>query len=176
MKISDFCQTIDRHLSAETDAEKRLLLLTNALQQAFKVRADEFAVLRLDATHQDLCFLWPKKLSKSGHVPLNARDSLVARTAREVKPHLDNQFTSTRHASIFERISLGDAKAKEVKSPALPIQKIMSVPVQQDGQLCGVMQLSRKGVDADAAGPDFTLAELDAFAAIANAVARYIPW
>ena len=176
MKITEFCQAIDKHLVAEGDEGKRLGLLCNALQQAFKVKDDEFAILRLDSASQDLIFVWPKKLAKSGHVPLSARDSLVARTAREGRPQLDNRFANTRHASIFEKITLSDSKVKEERTPALPIQKIMSVPVLQDGKVLGVMQLSRKGGDPDSAGPDFAPAELEAFAAIANAVAGHIPW
>jgi len=176
VKITDFCQTIDKHLAAEGDADKRLMLLNNAMQQAFKTREDEFAILRLDPASQDLCFLWPKKLTKSGQVPLNTRDSLVARTAREGRAQIDNRFSNPRHASIFEKLSLSDAKVKEERAPVLPIQKIMSAPVQRDGQLLGIMQLSRKGNDPDSAGPDFTPTELEAFAAIANAVAGHIPW
>lgn len=176
VKISDFCQTIDKHLTAENDVDKRLALLGNALQQAFKVKEDEIAILRLDAVNRDLGFIWPRRLVKTGHIPLNTRDSLVARTAREGRPIIDNHFTNTRHASIFEKVSLSDRRSKEEQPPVLPIQKIMSVPVQSGGELLGVLQLSRKGVDPDSAGPDFTPAELEAFAAIANTVAGHIPW
>jgi hypothetical protein len=39
----------------------------------------------------------------------------------------------------------------------MPIQKIMSVPVvHSDGELMGVAQISRKGLDPSGAGADFT--------------------
>lgn len=173
MKVPEFCQTLEKTLAEQADSDGRLLVVSKALQQAFKVREDEVAVFRVDRDSQDLCFLWPKKLAKSGQVPLNARDSLLARTAREGKPLLDNRFTNTRHASIFEKVNLADPKDKEPK-PLVPIQKIMSVPMLQDAQVAGVVQLCRKGLDPDAAGADFSAAELEAFAYIANAVARHI--
>ncbi|TLM66797.1 MAG: GAF domain-containing protein [Deltaproteobacteria bacterium] len=173
MKIPEFCQTLEKALGEQADPEGRLRLVVTALQQAFKVRDDEVAIFRLDPESQDLCFLWPKKLVKSGRVPITTRDSLLARTARDAKPLLDNRFPNTRHASIFEKVNLGDPKAKE-KAPALPIQKIMSVPMLQAGQVAGVVQLSRKGLDGDAAGPDFSPAELEAFAYIVSAVSRHL--
>lgn len=173
MKVSEFCQTLEKALAEQPEADDRLRLISTALQQAFKVNDEEVAIFRVDQETQDLCFLWPKKLIKSGRVPINTRDSLLARTAREGKPHLDNRFTNTRHASIFENINLGDPKDKERKAP-LPIQKIMSVPMLEEGQMVGVIQLCRKGLDSDAAGADFSPTELDAFAHIVNAVTRYV--
>ena len=43
----------------------------------------------------------------------------------------------------------------------MPIQKIMSVPVVgSDGRVAGVVQVSRKGMDATLAGADFTSDDL----------------
>lgn len=173
MKITDFCMTLEKALAEQADPDGRLRLVCNALQQAFKVKDHEVAIFRLDQETQDLCFLWPQKLVKSGRIPLSTRDSLLARTAREGKPHLDNRFPNTRHASIFEKISHGDPKAKE-KEPALPIQKIMSAPMLQEAKVVGAIQLSRKGLDPDAAGPDFSATELDAFAHIVKAVTPHL--
>ncbi|NJC87360.1 MAG: GAF domain-containing protein [Desulfuromonas sp.] len=173
MKIPEFCQTLEKALAEQADMDSRLRLVCTAMQQAFKVKEDEVAIFRLDSETQDLCFLWPKKLVKSGRVPISTRDSLLARTAREGKPHLDNRFTNTRHASIFENINLSDPKDKEAKT-TLPIQKIMSVPMLQGTQVAGVIQLCRKGLDPEAAGADFSATELEAFACIANAVASHL--
>jgi hypothetical protein len=173
MKIPEFCQTLEKALAEQSDPDNRMRLVCNALQRAFKLRDNEVAIFGLDQESQDLCFLWPKKLVKSGRIPLGTRDSLLARTAREGKPHLDNRFPNTRHASIFEKINLADPNDKE-KTPPLPIQKIMSVPMLRETQVVGAIQLSRKGFDPDAAGADFSAAELEAFACIARAVSRYI--
>jgi hypothetical protein len=174
MKIPEFCQALEKALVDEANPDNRLKLFSSALQQAFRVKEDEVALFRIDQETQELCFVWPKKLIKSGRIPVNARDSLSARTVREGKPHLDNRFSNTRHASIFERISLGDQKDK-VKAPALPIQKIMSAPLLEGTMVKGVVQLSRKGLDPDSAGADFTPAELEAFASIVSAVAGHVP-
>lgn len=173
MKIPEFCNTLERALVAETDPDQRLRLLSNAMQQAFKLRDDEVAVFRIDHENLTLSFVWPKRLINTGSIPLNAHDSLSARTAREGKPHLDNRFSNVKHASVFEKISLTESNAKKT-SPALPIQKIMSAPLQHKTQVTGVVQLSRKGLERHSAGPDFTTQELEAFAYIISTVAGHI--
>lgn len=173
MKIPEFCQTLEKALAEQSDHDNRMRLVCTALQQAFKLKDNEVAIFNLDQESQDLCFLWPKRLVRSGRIPIGTRDSLLARTAREGKPHLDNRFPNTRHASIFEKIYLGDPKDKE-QTPALPIQKIMSAPMLRETQVVGAIQLSRKGLDPDAAGADFSATELEAFACIVKAVTRYI--
>lgn len=173
MKIPEFCQALEAALAAQADGEARLHLACTALQQAFKVRADEVAIFRLEQESRDLCFLWPKKLARSGRIPLVTRDSLLARTAREGQAHLDNRFATTRHVSVFEAVPLGDAKEKAIMAP-LPIQKIMSAPIFEGDQVCGVVQVSRKGLDPESAGADFTAGELDALVRIVKAVGRYL--
>jgi GAF domain-containing protein len=63
-----------------------------------------------------------------------------------------------KHVSLFEAVKLtgdeGDALER------MPIQKIMSVPVQSGGKVMGVVQVSRKGPDASLAGADFTAHDL----------------
>ena len=173
MKIPEFCQALEKALADQADSDGRMRLVASAMQQAFKVKETEVAIFRLDQEHQDLCFVWPKRLTKAGHVPLSARESLVARTSREGRAHLDNRFPNTRHASIFERVNAADPKSKE-STPALPIQKIMSAPLLLDDRVVGAIQLSRRGLDADAAGPDFTATELEAFAYIAKSVTPFL--
>jgi len=54
-----------------------------------------------------------------------------------------------RHVSLFEAVKLGTLSDEEDRSQEqMPIQKIMSVPVVGSGNIMGVVQISRKGLDA----------------------------
>jgi hypothetical protein len=55
----------------------------------------------------------------------------------------------------------------------MPIQKIMSVPVAvSDGNVVGVVQISRKGLDPVVAGVDFTNDDLKQLEQMAEILAR----
>jgi hypothetical protein len=55
----------------------------------------------------------------------------------------------------------------------MPIQKIMSVPVMRSGsEALGVVQISRKELDASAAGADFTNADLTQLERAAEILSR----
>ena len=55
-----------------------------------------------------------------------------------------------------------------------PIQKIMSAPLIADGKVVGVVQISRKGKNGPAAGPDFTIKDLTALMATAGILAKAV--
>jgi GAF domain-containing protein len=53
-----------------------------------------------------------------------------------------------KHASIFETIKPAATDTEEQAPPA-PIQKLMSVPIMDQGSaVVGVIQISRKGLDS----------------------------
>jgi GAF domain-containing protein len=86
---------------------------------------------------------------------------------------LSNTFVRVRHASVFEGIKLEDGG--ESASPT-PIQKLMSVPIfGADNTVVGVVQVSRKGKDVTAAGPDFTHEDLHQLEDAAALIAT-LPW
>jgi hypothetical protein len=92
----------------------------------------------------------------------------VASTVRDNRPTLDNSFSTTPHASIFERFRLAP------DSPPMPIHKIMSVPLACNGEIRGVIQVSRKGETGNSAGDDFSPGQLAALSSMAEVVARFI--
>jgi len=158
MNIADYCSELDLQLGL-TAPEERLATTCKLLSQAFKVTADDIAVFNLDKERQELTFLWPEKLKTSGTIPLNAKNSLVARTMREKKGYLDNRFSKSSHGVIFEAFS-----------GSKPIQKIISVPMTDTG----VIQVSKKGIDGKDAGADFIPAELNALQKMAEVIARHL--
>jgi transcriptional regulator with GAF, ATPase, and Fis domain len=134
--------------------------------QSFRVGTDEVAILGLTDRKRTLQFLVPETLRAIGTIPLSNTSSLAARTAREKKPDLINNLRTSRHARVFEAVSLGQK--------GVPIQKIMSAPVLVGNDLVGVVQVTRRGSRPKDAGPDFTQKDLRELAEIARALGRLI--
>ena len=112
-------------------------------------------------------FVIPQKLAAVGTIPLSSATALAARTARERRPELVNNFSTSRHATVFEGVPLG-------RDPAELIQKIMSAPILEGNQVRGVVQISRKGRSTSDAGLDFTQKDLQALGAISPALERFL--
>jgi GAF domain-containing protein len=77
-----------------------------------------------------------------------------------------------KHVSLFEAVKLG-AVEEDRSQDQMPIQKIMSVPVAlSGGKVIGVVQISRKGLDASVSGADFTAEDLRQVEQAAEILAR----
>lgn len=124
------------------------------LAQILRVRRSEVALLRLEKG--SLRFIFPPELRAAGVLPLSG-SAVAARTASTRTPLLSNNFMRVKHVSLFEAVKLGAGGEEEDRSQEqMPIQKIMSVPVINSGTVMGVVQISRKGLDASLAGADFS--------------------
>jgi GAF domain-containing protein len=77
-----------------------------------------------------------------------------------------------KHVALFEAVKMG-AEVEDRSLEQMPIQKIMSVPVAvPDGNVMGVVQVSRKGLDPAVAGLDFTNEDLKQLEEMAEILAR----
>ena len=135
--------------------------------KAFSVKPDEVAILALIEQDKFLKFLIPEKLQTIGTIPMTSATALAARTAREKRPELVNNFTAARHASVFEGVPLGRRHGEL-------IHKIMSAPVTVENKVVGVVQISRKGRSATDAGPDFTQKDLRDLVSLTDVLGRFI--
>ena len=149
--------------------------LAGELAKTFSVQLDEVAILKLDKTQ--LVFLYPTKLGQVGSIPLNTSSSVAARTATSKRAEAINNFAQTKHASVFESVKLTDKKTDPSghageKVEKHVIQKLMTVPVVGTAGVQGVIQVSRKGTSAPAAGNDFSQMDLQKLVAIATALAK----
>lgn len=144
------------------------------LAKTFGVHADEVAVLKLERSH--LHFVYPEKLHQVGSIPVNTSTSVAARTANTKRAEAINNFAQTKHASVFESVELGAKKQESLgQKPERHlhvIQKLMSVPVMGAAGVVGVIQISRKGESAPAAGADFTQMDLQKLVAIATSLSK----
>src|SRR6202041_2582700 len=119
--------------------------ISMVLAKVFKVQYAEVALLRLEGGL--LKFLFPEHLRTTGAIPISSK-AVAAHTALSKKAEIFNNFARVKHASIFETIKSVGSDAGAPAS-ATPIQKLMSVPIlDQHVAVLGVIQISRKGLDA----------------------------
>lgn len=157
---------LERMLSELPSSDRACLKLAQILH----VRRNEVALLRLEKS--SLRFIFPPELRSAGVLPLTG-SAVAARTAATRAPLLSNTFMRVRHVSLFEAVKLGTLSDEEDRSQEqMPIQKIMSVPVVGSGNVMGVVQVSRKGLDASLAGADFTGEDLKQLEQAAEILAR----
>jgi hypothetical protein len=102
-----------------------------------------------------------------GFIPLSSKSALAARTVRENRPEIINDFTSVKHASVFEG-------AKFAPESSEVIQKIISAPILSSDRMLGVIQISRKGANAKIAGPDFTSEDLGKVLALCKPLGKLL--
>jgi len=141
-----------------------------AMSDLFNVGRAEVALMR---TEKDvLNFLFPAELKAAGFIPLSSASAVAARTANSRKVELFNNFVIVQHANVFESIKLSTLGQSD-KPGANAIQKLMTTPVVDPQQrVLGVIQICRKGITQDDAGPDFTLNDLQNLEAAARVLAK----
>jgi hypothetical protein len=139
------------------------------LARTFGVKPDEVGILRIERQH--LVFCYPVKLHNVGSIPLNTANSVAVRTANTRRAEVINNFAQARHTSVFEAVELSDQKAADKPDYHLHvIQKLISAPVVGPSGAVGVIQVSRKGASAPAAGVAFAQTDLQKLMACAAAL------
>jgi GAF domain-containing protein len=159
---------IDKLVGIPTPIDSATLAqVAEQVAQGFGIKPDEVAILTLIENDKFLKFLIPEKLQTVGTIPMTSTSALAARTARDKRPELTNNFAATPHARVFEGIPLGRRHGEL-------IHKIMSAPIIADGRVVGVVQISRKGRTPADAGPDFTRKDLRELVSITDVLGRFI--
>jgi len=136
-----------------TTAEIPLATMAEKIAKNLGVKPDEVAILGVSTRWRHLHFLVPHALKNVGFIPLTSNSALAARTVRESRPEINNNFPSVRHATVFEGVKTATTSGES-------IQKIISAPILCEGKVVGVMQISRKATSTIEAGPDFTAEDL----------------
>lgn len=166
MQVDSFIQNLRKRLDEVVDPVKRLNVIADDVAAFYALRSHEIGLFSVNQKKHEIVFMLPEGMAKTGHIPLNAVNSLVARTANDLKPVIDNDFVKTRHLFMFEHM-LAD------KSNRITMQKIMSVPILANGVAKGVIQVGRKGATLAEAGADFTEQNLADLVTIAAVIAEY---
>jgi hypothetical protein len=166
--VTDLTRIVDE--LAKTGAAVEIATLSKLCEQvgkAFGVKSDEVAVLAMVLNDKFLKFVVPEKLQNIGNIPLTSTTALAARTARDKRPEVINNFAVAKHSTVFEAVPLGEQRGD-------PIQKIMSAPISVDNKLLGVIQVSRKGKTLATAGPDFTPKDLGTLVSVGQQLGRVL--
>jgi hypothetical protein len=148
-------------------AQMSLSTVAEKIARNLGVRNDEVAILAVSTRWRHLHFLVPEALKKVGFIPLSSNSALAARTARDSRPDIENEFPTARHATVFEGLKI-TGEAAEV------IQKMISAPIMLDGKVIGVIQVSRKGANPASAGPDFTADDLGRILALCKPLGKML--
>src|SRR5271169_2062854 len=148
--------------------EQDLNRLTAQISNGFKAKKEEVAILRLSSDAKMLSFVFPIKLSVMGNIPLTTTHSLAAKTIRDKRGEIVNNFPTYKHPTVFEAIDLSEPEK------AVPIQKIMSSPMIVEGKVVGVIQISRKARPGEPVGPDFTAADMAQLATVGSILGKYL--
>ena len=162
-------ERLARALDTE-DAEQPRPSFTPIAQKIAKiigVRDEEVAILAVSTRWKHLHFLVPEALKNVGFIPLTSTSSLAAKTVRESRPEIDNNFRATRHAIVFEGVKINGETPES-------IQKILSAPILFNGKVIGVIQVSRKGGTPESAGPDFTAEHVGNLLALAKPLGKLV--
>ncbi len=156
-------------LGAEQGDASQVSLSTVAgkIAKNLGVRNEEVAILAVSARWRHLHFLVPEALKKVGFVPLSSNSALAARTARDSRPEIENNFAAAKHATVFEGVKITGETAEA-------IQKMISAPILLDDKVIGVIQVSRKGATAASAGPDFTAEDLGKILALCKPLGKLL--
>ena len=144
-----------------------LAALAEKIAKELRVKFDEVAILGVSNRWKHLHFLLPEALKNMGFIPLTSNSALAARTARESRPEINNNFTAVRHASVFEGVKSGGTTGES-------IQKIISAPILNEGKVVGVMQICRKGGSATSSGADFTAEDLGTVLALCKPLGKLV--
>ena len=131
------------------------------------VKTDEVAILGVSTRWRHLHFLVPQALKNVGFIPMSRPSALAARTARDSRAEINNNFSAVRHATVFEGV-------KAATTTGESIQKIVSAPILCEGKVVGVMQISRKGATAMEAGADFTTEDLGKVLALCRPLGKLV--
>jgi len=162
-------ELLANHMTSEKFGNQQLSIpaLAEKIATNLNVKPDEVAILTVSVRRRSLNFLVPEALRNIGSIPLSSTSALAARTARESRPDILNNFSTVRHATVFEGM-----KADSLSATA--IQKIISAPILCEGKVIGVIQISRKAATVVEAGPDFTPDDLGKVLAICKPLGKLI--
>jgi GAF domain-containing protein len=152
---------------ASDHAQISFASLAERIAKDLSVRTDEVAILGVSNRWRHLHFVVPEALKNVGFIPLSSKSALAARTTRDSRPEIINDFTSVKHASVFEGVKLTTESAEV-------IQKIISAPILSGDRVVGVIQISRKGPNVKAAGPDFTSDDLGKVLALCKPLGKLL--
>jgi len=155
-------------LSAEDGSASQFSLASVAekIAKTLSVRKDEVAIMGVSTRWRHLHFLVPEALKNVGFIPLSSNSALAARTARDSRPEIDNNFTVARHAAVFE----GVKSVPKRRNPSRNAQRAHSLRRKSDWRHSD----QPEGFEHGKRGPDFTAADLGKILALCKPLGKLL--
>ena len=141
--------------------------IVRSVSAEFGAKTDEVAILVLTSDRKHLRFAAPRKFADLGTIPISKRDSIAVNVLARKAGEAMNNVPMVKHVSFFESVKIKDR-------PAVPIQKMITVPILLGGDAVGVAQVSRKGETPADAGPDFSGSDVKRAQEIFEEVAPFL--
>jgi hypothetical protein len=163
--LERIAEAVDRE--EMTLADVSMPTIAERIAKHIGVNKDEVALLGVSHRWRHLHFIVPVALKDVGFIPLTSNSALAARTVRDSRAEINNNFSAVRHASVFEGVKTATTSGES-------IHKIVSAPILYDGKVVGVMQVSRKGISTENSGPDFTAEDLGKVLAICQPLGKLV--
>jgi hypothetical protein len=169
LSLASELERIANALESDAIATSQISLtgIAERIAKNLGVRPDEIALMGVSTRWRHLHFLVPVSLKQVGFIPLSSTSAIAARTARESRPDIINNFASVRHATVFEGVKIG-GESSEL------IQKMISAPILSGDKVVGVIQVSRKGPNPSIAGPDFSTDDLGKVLALCKPLGKLL--
>jgi hypothetical protein len=169
LSLASELERIASALESDTSGTSQVSLTSIAerIAKNLGVKPDEVALMGVSNRWRHLHFLVPESLKHVGFIPLSSTSAIAARTARESRPDIINNFAGVRHATVFEGVKIG-GETSEI------IQKMISAPILSGDKVVGVIQISRKGPNASVAGPDFSADDLGKVLALCKPLGKLL--
>jgi hypothetical protein len=152
---------------ATSTPELSLSGIAEKIAKNLGVKVEEVALMGVSTRWRHLHFLVPESLKQVGFIPLSSTSAVAARTARESRPDIINNFSGVRHATVFEGVKIS-GETSEI------IQKMISAPILSGDKVVGVIQISRKGPNPAHAGPDFSADDLGKVLALCKPLGKLL--
>ena len=154
---------VDNPLELFLDVADRVV---KAVCGQFGTKTDEVAILMSTSDGKHLRFAAPRKFADLGTIPVTKRDSIAVGILGKKTGEAMNNVPMVKHVAFFESVKLRDR--------AVPIQKMITVPMLDGEKAVGVAQISRKGENPAEAGPDFTADDLKKVQELFEEVGPYL--
>jgi len=169
LSLASELERIASALESDATATSQISLtaIAERIAKNLGVKTDEIALMGVSTRWRHLHFLVPESLKQVGFIPLSSNSAISARTARESRPEIINNFASVRHATVFEGVKIG-GETSEL------IQKLISAPILSGDKVVGVIQVSRKGPTPKEAGPDFSADDLGKILALCKPLGKLL--
>ena len=151
--VIDEMKTVVAAGSADSTAtsEKILELAADFLAVALagQARNGQTAILMVDPELEQLTFAYPEHLARGNTLPID-RNSFAGQVVLQKSVMLQNNVPAEPHKDFFERIPNPDGMVR-------PIQKMIASPLLgRDGEVIGVVEVSRTGREGSGTEANFT--------------------